>query len=328
MFSSIMIPLDGSTPAEHALRIGLSIARRTQAQVHLVQVRSGMPWAPIDDSELPEETYLHAVAEELASPEIQVQCVVLSEPLAALPSTQPTRAIADALRRYIETHGIQLVVMSSHGRGGIRRAWLGSVADALLRACPVPVIITRPQRRRTRPLRELPLDRILVSLDGSPSSEAAIEPALALARMTSGHVILVRCVEPVILPVSPHVHWVVPPDTALIELQQSEARAYLEKIASELRDGSVTVEVDVVLAPRVAGILQAARDHGVHLLAMATHGAGAARRFLIGSTADKVVRTAGIPVLTVRPAHVPLGFADAGDGAEAASAHGSSLSMR
>lgn len=313
MFTSIMIPLDGSTPAEHALRIGLSIARLTKARIHLVQVSSGLPWAAVNDSETPAESYLHAVAQELASPEIQVKCDVLSEPVAGLPSTQPTRAITDVLLRYIEAQGIQLVVMSSHGRGGIRRAWLGSVADALLRACPVPLIITRPQRRRNRPLREFPLHRILVSLDGSRDSEEAIEPAMALAGMTNGHVILLRCVEPIILPVNPYSHWAVPPDTAMIEVQQSEARAYLERIASGLRGGAVTVEIDVVLAPRVSGILQAATHHEAHLLAMATHGAGGARRVLIGSTADKVVRTAAIPVLTVRPAALAPADAAAGD---------------
>lgn len=316
MFTSIMIPLDGSTPAEYAIRIGVSIARRSKARIHLVHVCSGFASAAVYSSELPEEAYLRTVAEDLAAIGIEVQSAVLQEPFVALPSTQPTRATADALRHYTQAHGIGLVVMSSHGRGGIRRAWLGSVADALLRESPVPVIITRPHRRRARPLSDVPLDRILVPLDGSWRSEEAIDPAVALARMTNGHVILLRCVEPGLPPANPYSYWALPPDTQIME-QQSEARAYLERIAVELRDGSVTIEVDVVLAPRVAGILLAAKDHQANLVAMATHGAGGAKRFLIGSTTDKVVRTAAIPVLTLRPAHVRSDSADARDGTEA-----------
>ena len=92
--------------------------------------------------------------------------------------------------------GADLVVMTTHGRGGLRRAWLGSVTDQLIRSAEVPVLVVRPgEAGAARPVWEP--GEILVALDGSPLAEAALEPAIEVARLWDAELSLVQVVRPI-----------------------------------------------------------------------------------------------------------------------------------
>ncbi len=98
-----------------------------------------------------------------------------------------------------------------------------------------------------------------------------------------------------------------PPDTfvmneEIVEETSREAEKYLEGIASELEEEGWTVETRIrVDVHPASGILKTAREEGVDLVAMSTHGRGGLGRTLLGSVTDKVVRAIDRPVLTVRP---------------------------
>jgi len=298
MFGSIMVPVDGSSRGEEAIHLAAAVARLVDAHVHLVHVRTAAS-ALVDEGADPADDYLRALGNDLVATGLRVSRAVLQDELSTLlPSRRPTRATAHVLRQYITEHGISLVVMASHGRGGLRRAWLGSVADALLREAEAPLLITRA-RRRNAP-RETTIRTILLPLDGSELSEQAIEPALALARAAGARIVLVRCVEPIREPANPKIRFVLPPTTEIMEQETAEAGDYLRSMVARLRAQNVDVECQVIVAPAPAGILSAARRREVDLIAMATSGAGGAERFVIGSVADKVIRAATIPVLAMR----------------------------
>ena len=132
----ILVPLDGSTFSEHALPIAAQLARRSGAPLHLVRVHEvATALAPPDGVpaydlrwdaalRLQDEEYLRAVAARCAEQEgITARTALLDGPVAA------------ALAAFVAALDIGQIVMTTHGRGGISRAWVGSVADAL---CDVP----------------------------------------------------------------------------------------------------------------------------------------------------------------------------------------------
>src|SRR6478672_1823946 len=143
-FRSVLVPVDGSPLAEQAIACAVAIAKRGRSQVRLALVHRELPPVMAADpqaysqirllSHSSESAYLRAlsirVQEQLGH---RLSSVALEGP--------PGRALAE----YARDSGVDLVVMTTHGRGGLRRAWLGSVADELIRTLDVPVLALRGQ---------------------------------------------------------------------------------------------------------------------------------------------------------------------------------------
>jgi nucleotide-binding universal stress UspA family protein len=189
--------------------------------------------------------------------------------------------------------------MTTHGRGGFSRLWLGSVADQLVRRIDAPVLLLRHGARRE----DADFRSITVALDGSPGAEQVLAHAIALG--PRGYYTLVRVVEPppppMVTPVGLY-----PPDSPTQSLDELSAAAanYLEEVAKRMRDRSLSVETCV----RVGGVAEqvlglAAQSHS-RLIVVGTRGARGLDRLLLGSVADKIVRGAVQPVLVV-PAGSP-----------------------
>jgi len=290
-YRSLLIPLDGSGFAEQALPIAIEIAQAARASVRLALVHQ--PVSPSTKARLAalkaERGYLRQVAtrvKELTGS--KVTGVTLHGPVAA------------TLREYIDVTGADLVVMTTHGRGMLERAWLGSVADALLRTVEVPMLLVRP-RKEGPPTAGLKVSRMLVPLDGSPLSEQIIPPAVAMARLLGAEVSLVQLVEPVKLP-SEFPPGITDFDPDLTTLREEQARDYVDSLASTLRADGLRVNGASGVTPSVAsGLLQLAHDPAVGMVALATNGRGGLRRALLGSVADKLIRGADRPVLVYRP---------------------------
>ncbi|MDZ7702634.1 MAG: universal stress protein [Halobacteriales archaeon] len=136
-------------------------------------------------------------------------------------------------------------------------------------------------------------DRILVPTDGSDGAEAAFEHALGLAVSTGAELHVVHAVDPTLVPVE------VSADGVFEAL-----RAAGEGLVSELRERGeaegVAVETAVLTGPAYQAITEYAEEHDVDLLVMGTHGRTGLNRWLLGSVTERVVRTAPVPVLTVR----------------------------
>lgn len=292
MFRSILVPLDGSLFAEHALPLALGIASRAGARLRLVQVHvpyglmnlDGMaPFAvELDARALARErAYLAEVAERSKK---VTPCPVDA---ASLEGCNPVEALAE----YAAREGVDLVVMTTHGRGPLTRSWLGSVADGLLRRATVPVLLLRP-REQAPELGQAPVIRhILVALDGSPLAEEVLGPALALGALLRSRYTLLRVIDPRFSEGSS------PPPA-----ERLEAEAYLGGVAARLRQRGAEVRTAVAGGrPAAAAILREADLQSADLVALATHGHGRVGRLLLGSCADKVIRGATRPVLVQPP---------------------------
>lgn len=295
---TILVPLDTSPFAEQALPLALGLARRHGASLRLAIVHVPMVSTLIDavphvdprlDAELRdhERGYIEKLAARLSEGGIPVTSVVLDGP------------VVEALEAEARASGADLVVMSTHGRGGLSRMWLGSVADGLVRRGPAPVLLVRPSEDGAVTEEAAAFRHILVPLDGSALAEEALDLAVQVGEPAGAKYTLVQAISPVTV-IGPH-----STEAIAAEYQaqhEKEAERALGELADRLRARGAEADVVVITHPSpAAAILDVAESRGADLICLATHGRTGLPRLFLGSVADKVVRSAKVPVLVVRP---------------------------
>ncbi len=310
MIEKILVPLDGSTFAEHALPQALALASRKGASLHLAIVATpgsggrstpgGVPGeAARERGEAVAREYLDGVESRVRASgfEGEVESTVL-----------PPGNAARTLVRHLVEIGAHFTVLTSHGRGAVQRAWLGSTADGFIRNSPEPVLLIRP--RGNADVEEAPerpdlsrkpgsFSRVLVPLDGSKSGERLIPIARRIAGDEAA-LLLFRVVAPFTPGGSPYLPHVVREEQEHQKVIEA-ARGYLEGLAGSLRQEGAKAEASVVTGGQPAvSILRTVEEQGVDLVAMSTEGRGGVARLLLGSVADKVVRGSPVPVLLYR----------------------------
>lgn len=296
MSQTVVVPLDGSELAEVALPWAAALAQQRGLSLTLVRV---VPWPDIPAGEFggyfsPEvydevlaaergaaQEYLDRKQSELQTPTLQVNTVI-REGMAA----EGIHDVADEMGAYA-------VAMASHGRGGVVRLVLGSVAERLLQQATLPVLLVRAGGDG----RTASLARILVSLDGSPLAERGLDQARELAGPGST-IVLLRVTEPVYDVIGSD-------DTALIVNEEATAEAeaeskqYVDGMVAKLATQGLKVEAVLRKGRAASEILAAMKDASADTLVMTTHGHTGPTRWLMGSVADEVFRHADRPVMLV-----------------------------
>ncbi|HEX7981833.1 MAG TPA: universal stress protein [Gemmatimonadaceae bacterium] len=302
-FEKIVVPLDGSSLSECALPVATAIARASRATVYLARVHT--PIIATMDISLPvldwedeirasEQAYLSAVARMLSKEDVQVEVRPLDG------------SVGRAIKDLVESVGANLVVITTHGRTGLSRTWLGSTADWLVRFAPAPVLMVRPPEEPAA--REISLKHVLIALDGSERAERIIPEAIRLGRLVGARFTLVRVVQPIIrslAAVGTPALAQVPDEERTSEIVR-RTKDYLDGVAETFRReiGGLEVTTEAVASDRTAdAILECARRGGAEIIALATRGRGASR-LLVGSVADKVLRGFTGAVLALGPAAV------------------------
>jgi nucleotide-binding universal stress UspA family protein len=287
MIRTILVPLDCSTFGEHALPMAAAVARKHGAKLHLALVHASGSWAM-------ELAYLKDVMRRLAAAvPVAVEAKLLEG------------EVADELKGYARRVAADLVVMSTHGRGGFERLCLGSVADELTAALSIPVLLVRPGEGVPDLAATKGLRSIVVPLDGTPLAEKAIEHALDLGLAFGAEFTLARVNAPALLSAyvpegagAHSVQAILDEAEALDRRDAAEATRYLEAVADRMRARGATVRTHVVLDGRPAtGILAEADADLADLIVIETHGRRGMARFFMGSVADTLVRGGDIPVL-------------------------------
>lgn len=300
MYRSILVPLDGSRFAEFALPFAASIAKLTGAALHLVRVH-----LPIRDTAIPGIAELDAElrAGERADLERVARQLQQERGLGSMVSLEDDPA-GHAICERARAVGAELIVMTTHGRTGFSRFWIGSVADAVVRDAGVPVLLLRPRPSALPVEGDHLFSDILLPLDGSEAAESIIPHALALGSLGGARYTLLRVVQPYVAPVVAFPDVPTPMlDEQVLEGSMECARKYLATTADRMRasDGSVDVRTEVVVHELPAMAVLDHLQHGMFdLVALTTHGRGL-RRFVLGSVADKLLRGAVVPLLSYRP---------------------------
>ena len=303
MFKKLLIPLDGSPLAEQAIGQAAAIARAAHAAIDIVLVHQPAPFAgfndaPWNDEELNyEHKYVEAIAGELSSG-------------AAVPVTHNVVGgeAVDMICKRAWDVAADLIVMTSHGRTGLSRAWLGSVASGVLRHSAIPVLMLRPVETKADLVAAHHLFKhVLVPLDGSALAADILPSASMLAQWSGAPVTLLRVVEPIPLNLAVGVDMALtyPPwvqDDVATGRAVEEAQEQLDEVARRLsKESSIAVDAHVAVATGIAqAIIDFARGHSVDVIAMSTHGRGTSR-VIMGSIADKVLRGSEMPMLLHRP---------------------------
>ena len=284
MLRRILVPLDGSFFAESALSPAINLARKTEGELRLLCVVEPLPETVSRFS----ESDRRWCEEYLADATARVRknwTGALSTELREGRAGQEVVAEADEW-------SADVIVLATHGRGGLTRAWMGSVADYCLRTASQPLMAIRPPEHGSDGT-EGPLanSQVVVPLDGSPLAEAALPYGASLASQLGVPLTLLTAVP------SPRVadlSYV--PDT--IDAS-NQANRYLDGHLSRLRDDELEVNKSVVTDRGAAhAILSQAEGD---LVVMCTHGRTGFDRVLFGSVADKVIRGATGAVLAIPP---------------------------
>jgi len=298
MNGPIMIALDGSQFSEAGLPWALEASRRFGVGVDVVSVAEPIPTLEYAEWNADAERWVAEYVDRIAGDcEREAGGPVTGAGLAG--------SALDSLLGRAEEVGPGLIVAATHGRGPMARAWLGSVADGLLRTASTPVLLVRPTEQEDHISAPEPaLGDIVVAIDGSKDSEAALEQAKGWARAFEATLHLVQVVTYPNEIASPYLPQTVALNRSVIDEASAQATEHVDSVAAELRGGGLTVVSHVtedLHGP--AGIVRIAEEVGAGLLVMATHGRGGLRRALLGSVTDKVVRTTDIPVLVTRIPH-------------------------
>jgi nucleotide-binding universal stress UspA family protein len=299
MSAKILVPLDATTFAEEAMPTAVSLVRRVRGRLELALVYEPIPLGGFSDSPWNASTeamldgYLTYKAERVS-------------PLCntAVGHTLLRGDAAEEICSHARAVQADLIVMASHGRTGLKRALSGSVADAVIRAAGVPVLVLRHvDGAPARPARDFA--RILIPLDGSPQSREIIEPALTVATDGVTRIILLRVVAPVISVPDlsiPYAYIPGPIDKAATDTLVNEAERDLTRLAEDIAARSgCDVDIHVIVSDHTGvAIADFARKYAADLIAMTTHGRGASR-LVMGSVMDVVLGSVSVPLLVLRP---------------------------
>ena len=308
MYHSILVPLDGSPFAEQAIAVALTLAEASRAKVTLIRA-----WDPSNyrySSELTPPFLDAGARDKLAAADYldTVAARVRSGTTVPIGVALIAGSAPEAIKECLTQSAHELIVMTTHGLTGLSRAWIGSVADAVVRTVNAPVLLVRPlESLGVAPSGRF--ERILVPLDGSAEAEEILAHAVEVG--DSARFILLRVERPVVMPVHPYTYaasgWQL--DDEATEQVVTHAYDYLDGVARSLkaRRPGAKVDVDVRFAEHTGtAIVEAALDYKADLVALTTHARRAAR-LLLGSVADKVLRGTHGSVLLLRPAAVAAG---------------------
>ena len=284
MFTTILVPLDGSALAKRSLPYASALAHTSGGQLILVRATSNTASPQRPQAELNE------VASELRSTGLQVDAEVCQIFYDGVPES-----IAECARE----RGADLIVMSTHGRGGLGRWVYGSVADSLLRESPAPVLLVSSTCER--PWSGNRVVRILVPLDGSKLAEEALGPAREMATLFGAEILLLQVVEPLSATLYAEAAAYLRADP---EAELAEARQYVDDVAAQLRADGLAVTARATVGGAAATIATTARDQSADLITLASHGRGGLARLVMGSIAAGVIQRATVPLLVVRPAAI------------------------
>jgi nucleotide-binding universal stress UspA family protein len=297
---NILCPVDFSEVSRHAFDRAISVARSYNGQVtvmHVLPTPSHVPAVPYGPEgpgpfgfEVPDRPRILSELSRFLHIEHPGDVTIRQEVVEA--ASVHKEILVQAARTSAD-----LIVMGTHGRSGVDRFFLGSVAEKTLRTSPVPVL-TVPPRASDERATGAPFRSILCPVDFSQDSARALSYAASLAQHTGGRLTVMHVVE--LMPVA------YDPMVGSFDIEGFR-KATLAAARKQLQEYAATVPaiqggIETVLAEGKAyrTILHEAGDRGADLIVVGVHGRSALDRLVFGSTTEHLVRRATCPVLTIR----------------------------
>lgn len=289
MYDTLLVPTDGSAAATTAAEQALTLAAQFDATLHAIHV--------VDRTDYPVET--DELAADLA--ERGTETVDAISERAAEQGLECTTEIVDTEKPVHETliedaidRNVDLIVMGTHGRTGVNRLVLGSVAERTLRVSPIPVLTVHESADADQAF-----ERILVPTDGSNTAALAATHAIQVAAEADAALHIVHVVD--LTAVSGEYG-----TGRILEAMRTAGQRAVDELVDQATEADIsTVEASILSGSPSRAVVDYATDRDVDCIVMGTHGRSGLDRLLLGSVTEKVVRLAEMPVLSVSPQNGP-----------------------
>ena len=279
----MLVLLDGSELAEVVLKYAQELSGRLHIDLELLHVCD-----PHEAEQLPmRKAYMEHMAEIMCARAQEISSRSGAETLEQCISARGSVVVgypAEAILKYVDDNNIDLVMMSTHGRSGIREWDLGSVATKVIHASRAPIWLVPAELREEVILDTLPMRTLVIPLSGSKQSEAVIPHAIAVAKQRGEES------ELVLLHVE-DVDYITVSRSALQEREEHRARmkAYLEGVAESARGAGLAARSEILTGDPAETIITFLKDNPAQLIAMATRGRTGLSRMVFGSVTENVI---------------------------------------
>ncbi len=288
----VLVPLDGSSVAECTLPFARALARAFSARVTILRVLECADSQPTD-----------AVEWEIARAEAYARLLQLADTLKGGGLATAVEIVqgrpAEQIPHFAAAHDADLIVLSTHGAGGLNQWSLGGTAQKVIATTHASVLIVPARWPTTDAVR---FQRMLVPLDCSQRAECILPAATELARAHDARLILAHIVA------EPEMPRRLPPSSEdsnlierIIERNRDEARRYLLDIQRRLSAGTDRVEVQIAVSShRIRALRNLAREHQVDLIILSAHGSTGDAKEHYGGVASKFLQDGGEPVIILQ----------------------------
>lgn len=299
MFDRILVPLDGSPESEKIRHWVVGLAAELEAAVDLLGIIDTSKLKQSDDESVIEaeresaHAYLRTQSDWFREQGVTVATHVING--------DPAETIIDQARELDS----KLIAMVTQRKSALMRGVLGSVSDRVLHSTGVPIMLARPgEVVGFEDGAGLPRT-VIVPLDGSDFSEGAIPFAEAIASHSTGEVLYVSGVAPNSSYAS---YALADPAISMDDGGKTKTGSYLENVTNRSISRGITATHVQVRETAAEAIIHEVSKSSDRMIVMTSHGATGIKRWLLGSVADKVIRTSEHPVIVIPPEHQQVSY--------------------
>ena len=299
MFDPILVPLDGSLLAECVLPHVVAIARAFDAKVILlrvleknrangsVQLFDLVNWQ-IKKTEA--KLYLEKIRERLIKSRLRIEATVLEG------------LVAESITEFAHSHGVKLIILSSHGRSGLSQWGISSVTQKIIFSAPTSVLIIRANQPAASGSIERQYTRIMVPLDGSLRAENVLPMVTLLARFHQSQIHIVHVVKtPEIARQMPLVREEVELSDRIVALNREEAIRYLDQVRQQSPLDAIDVQTCLLTSDNAAAALhELAEKENIDIVALSAHGYSGNDQWPYGSMTNNFILYSKMPLLIVQ----------------------------
>ena len=296
-FSNILCATDFSEFTETVVAYGVAMASRFAATLsicHVIDLPTISAYGeavfdPLEYQQRFMDTARREISHLLSDAPVEYQALV------TIGNT------SDEIARQAHDYGVDLVITATHGRSGLKRFFLGSVTERLMRVLPCPLLILRGHEEQIDAYtpRQFPFKKILVGCDFSADAHLALEYSLSMAQEFESELHLVHVVEP-----SGYKNLFRVPQSSGEKFKQDLYDMIKDKLNSLVPEEAldwIRLDTRLLVGKPYAELVRYAGMNDIDLIALGIRGHGMVEELLVGSTTDRVIRQAPCPVLSICP---------------------------
>jgi nucleotide-binding universal stress UspA family protein len=299
MFNRILVPLDGSRMAESALPAAKNIARNFHASVCLLHIlEEDAPHEIHGEHHLSDmdeaRNFLDGIIIRDFSDGIQVEARIEQD---------KSSRVAAKIAEVSDDLNADLIVLCTHGQGGLKELLFGSIAQNVLSSAVIPVLLVPPLMGETASI--FTCQQILVPLDGTPDHELGLDAATVIASVYGSKIhllLVVRTSQTLTEKAQASAKWMPNALKLLVELNERAAKNYLNHQMEGLENKQLSISSEVHRGDPAEIVLQVSQDKNIDLIVMGTHGIHGTAAFWSESVTPKICARSHIPLLLI-PIH-------------------------